>query len=193
MFTWRLPFLLHLHTGHVCTVELQVPHTHRCRHGSSSTPDSSFPQLLHHLLSFTTFANMCLSPPPSELLPQEDSASLSASHRPRSPLTWARTCSRLHRSVLAVASLVWARSRHIWFSMERLFTFSSNAQFSFSIFSISSSLVFKRFIMPSSTAVMSCWKCLFRLSASSLLTFSVCNFFSRQNSVTPVELSMQNA
>lgn len=178
MLTWRLPFLQHLQTGHVCTVGPQVAHTHRCLHGSNSTRDSAFPQLLHHLLSFATSANVRLSPSPSGvlLLPQEDSASLAISLGPWSVLTCARTCSRLHRRAFAVASLVCARSLHIWFSMQRLFTFSSNAQFSFSIFSISSSFDFNLFIIPTSTAMISCWKCLFRRSWSSLLTFSVCKF-----------------
>lgn len=66
----------------------------------------------------------------------------------RSSLTWANNCLRFVQRVLAVASLVYSKSCHIWLSTHRDLTRSSIAQFSFPSFAISSSFAFSLFIIP---------------------------------------------
>jgi len=179
-------------------VDPHTVHKHMCRHGKISTHDSSFPQCLQNLpllspiiifpkppsfLSFTPAhpdiivrhpTSFFLSPS-SPVLPQQDwASSINAAAAPSSTISrCANTCSRLHRKAFAVASFVWAKSRQIWFSIHRDFTFSSNAQLSFPIFSISSSFAFSFFITPASIASIILLACLFRFWSISILTFSI--------------------
>jgi len=123
--------------------------------------------------------------PSSSVLPQQDWASsikATAAAAPSSTIPrCANTCSRLHRRAFAVASFVWAKSRQIWFSMHRDFTFSSNAQLSLPIFSISSSFAFSFFITPTSIASIILFACLFRVWSISILTFSIWTHHASQN------------
>lgn len=129
-FTLTLPLLEHLQIGQKLIPRPQATQRQRWRHGSSSTVASFFPQLLHALIDPTTDATI------SSLSPQQqDSASSttarSSMHRRCSSFVRScvvsNTCSRLVRRRLALASLVCASSRHIWLSMDRLRTLSSNA------------------------------------------------------------------
>ncbi|WVZ03978.1 hypothetical protein V8G54_024784 [Vigna mungo] len=123
-----------LQTGQESKLDPQPVQTHRCLHGKISTHDSFSPHFLHNLfpplfplslylflllllLTIIIFSFISLQPSfslscapvanvrhPSSLLPQHDSASSSAVCG--GAATCARTCSRLVRRTLAVASLV---------------------------------------------------------------------------------------
>lgn len=176
MLTWTLAFLGDLQMGHVCTLDPQTPHKHKCLHGKTNTHDSSSPQLLH-ILPFATTVRLTVSSP--ELLPQHDCASSSqsaftlANPAPARSLTCASTSSRLARRLLAVASLLCARSRQIWFSIDSDFTRSSSAWFIFPILSRSSSLTRSRFASPCSIASTIVLACLFLFSWISNFTLSI--------------------
>lgn len=177
MFTCNVAFMLSLHTGHDCNNWDPVPQTlqrQRCLHGRSKTHDSRSPQLLHRLSR--SLDSIAASPSlPWLLLPQHDSASSSTGEmRCACPPTWARTCSKLDRRELAVASLDWARSRQRWFSMNRLFTRSWRARFILLILWICSSFSFSFFITFSPIAAATSLSCCFCLSTSSNLIFFVC-------------------
>lgn len=174
MLTCTLLLMLALQMGHVLSLELHFVQRQRCLHGSNSTHDSSSPQFLQLLLlSWIPCSSTNLRFSSSSLLSQQDSASSAKLHC-CSLLTCASTCSRLLRSAFAVASFDRARSLHIWFSMKRLFTLSSKAQFKLLILSISSSFDFSRFLTPSFIAAKICFDCCCRLSARSILILSIC-------------------
>lgn len=172
------------HTGQVRRVEPQLVHKHRCLHGSNNTLDSPTPQFLHILLPPPPPPPPTASLPPStsgggvhrpkSLLPQLDSASSAVAATWRSSATWARTCSRLLRRVLAVASLVCANSLQIWFSIHRLFTLSWRTQFSFPILWISSSFSLNLFMIASWNTDSNILDCRSSCSPIFNLTSSAC-------------------
>ena len=173
------------HTGQVRRVEPQLVHKHRCLHGSNNTLDSPTPQFLHILLppppppppltaSLPPSSSGGSVHRPKSLLPQLDSASSAVAATWRSSATWVRTCSRLLRSVLAVASLVCANSLQIWFSIHRLFTLSWRTQFSFPILWISSSFSFNLFVIASWNTDSNILDCRSSRSPISNLKFSAC-------------------
>lgn len=188
--TWTLAFMPEWHTGQFLTVDPHIVHRHRCLHGSNSTIDSLSPHLRHILAAVSLSSGAAVVRRRSSssslllllLLPQLDSASSSgiggaAARRWSSAATatWARTCSRLLRREFAVASFVWASSRQIWFSTQRVFTRSCNAQFIFPILWISSSFSFSFLAMASWIPVTNVLDCLALCFSSSILTFSVCS------------------
>lgn len=125
MLTCNVAVTAELQAGHDCSCWGPLPQPEqrqRCRHGKSSTHDSLSPHILHRLSPLTSSAlSRASASSPAPLLPQHDSASSStaaatAEIRSSPPPTCWRTCSRLVRRELAVASFVCAKSLHSWFS-----------------------------------------------------------------------------
>lgn len=159
-------------------IDPHIVHRHKCLQGNNNTIDSLTPQFLHILPTTSSPppppAVACSSSSPL-LLPQHDSASSLASRRSSLTCAAAKTCSRLERRELAVASLVCANSFQTWFSADKLLTLSSRTQFSFPILSISSSFSFSFFSTASWITLSNFLDCLTLCSSNSILTFSVCS------------------